>query len=112
MLHPTPAASRTLELSIPGVAEVVAVVGVAHDDVTALRSRDASEERASVALLLDGDDAGAELEGDLLLAVGAAVVGDDLYLTVDAELVQGVLSLRKCKIDLVARSWRYELLLV
>ena len=59
------------------LAEVVGVVGVAHDDVAPARRRDAAEERGAVAALGDGDDARPGPVGDLLRAVGRAVVGDD-----------------------------------
>ena len=57
--------------------EVVAVVGIGHDDEPPARRRDPSHERAAVALGLDRHDARAPGLGDGLRAVCAAVVGDD-----------------------------------
>ena len=57
--------------------EVVAVIGIPHDDEPPARRRDPSHERASVALGLDRHDARPPGLGDGLRAVGAAVVGDD-----------------------------------
>ena len=59
------------------LAEVVGVVCVAHDDVTPPRRGDSAEERGTVAPLGDGDDPRAGALGDLLRAVGRAVVGHD-----------------------------------
>src|SRR5262249_11789446 len=58
-------------------AEVVGIVGVAHDDVLAAGRRDAALQGGAVALPLDADDAGAVFLGDLARAVGTAVVGHD-----------------------------------
>ncbi len=58
-------------------AEVVAGVGVCHEDVLAARGFDAGHEGCPVAADRDGDDTGAFVDGDFLGAVGAAVVGDD-----------------------------------
>ena len=63
-------------------SEIIAVVGVAHDDVLALGRDDAAHQRVAVALLADRDDAGARLGGQLLAAVCAAVIGDE-HLTAD-----------------------------
>ncbi len=57
--------------------EVVAGVGVGHEDVLAAGGFDAGDEGGAVAADGDVDDAGAFVGGDLLGAVGAAVVGDD-----------------------------------
>jgi len=57
--------------------EVVAAVGVGHDDVAAARRLDAAHQRGAVPLLRDLDDARAGLLGERLRAVGAAVVGDE-----------------------------------
>ncbi len=56
--------------------EIVGVVRVAHDDEAAVRGLDAAAQRRAIALLRDRHDAGAQIRGDLLRAVGAAVVGD------------------------------------
>ena len=58
------------------VFEVVAGVGVGHEDVFAAGGLDAGDEGGSVAADGHVDDAGAFVGGDLLRAVGAAVVGD------------------------------------
>ena len=58
------------------VAEVVAAVGVAHDHVAAVGGFEAAHQRRPVALGGDVHDPRAEPAGDLLGAVGAAVVGD------------------------------------
>jgi len=57
-------------------AEIVAVVGVAHDDEAATGGGDAAQQGSSVTLLRDRHDARAHPARDLLRAVGAAVVGD------------------------------------
>ena len=64
-------------------AEVVRGVGVAHHDVPAASGVDAAAECRSVAALADAHDPGAELLGDPVRAVGAAVVGYD-HLTGEA----------------------------
>ena len=57
--------------------EVVAVVGVAHDDDSG-RARPRCRRRGgAVAALGNSDDAGTEALGDLWRAVGAAIVGDE-----------------------------------
>ena len=58
------------------VLEIVAVVGVAHDDVLAAGGRDAADQGRAVAALGHGDQARAVRLGDGLGAVGGAVVGD------------------------------------
>ena len=58
--------------------EVVAVVSVAHDDEAAARGGDAALQRVAVAAARDTSTTRApRRRGDLLRAVGAAVVGDD-----------------------------------
>ena len=69
--------------------EVVAVVGVAHDDVPAAGGMDPAEQRAAVPGFGDGHDAGAGGSGDLRRAVGAAVVGHQ-HLAVDVAAAQVV----------------------
>ena len=68
-------------------AEVVGVVGIAHDHVTAGRGGDPLLQGAAVALAVDVDDPGAVRPGDLGGAVRAAVVGDD-HLAPDSHLLQ------------------------
>ena len=75
-LHERVAGAQLLD-ELRDLAEVVAVVGVAHDHPAAARRGDAAHERRAVATVLDRDDARTEPLGDLLGAVGAAVVGDD-----------------------------------
>jgi hypothetical protein len=58
------------------VAEVVTIVGIAHDDVFATGRINAAQQSAAVAFLLDLDDARTEASGDFLAPVRAAVVGD------------------------------------
>ena len=57
--------------------EVVAVVRVAHDHVTAAGRGDPTHQRTAVSGPLDPDDAGAEPLRDHRRLVGAAVVGND-----------------------------------
>ena len=45
--------------------EIIAVVGIAHNDVGAARRRDAGLQRVAVALCRHGDHAGAERIGDV-----------------------------------------------
>ena len=59
------------------VFEVVAGVGVGHEDVFAVGGLDAGDKGGAVAADGHVDDAGAFVGGDFLGAVGAAVVGDD-----------------------------------
>jgi hypothetical protein len=75
-----------------GFAEIVAAVGVGHDDVAAAGGVDAGVEGVTVAALGDGDDAGAGRFGEGLGAVGAAVVGDENF-TGNAEGFEGRASL-------------------
>ena len=55
--------------------EVIAGVGVGHEDVLAISGFDPGDEGCAVAAGGDIDDAGAFGEGDGLGAVGAAVIG-------------------------------------
>src|SRR6185437_5183414 len=71
------------------LAEVVAVIGVAHDDVLAPGGRDAPHQRAPIPFFRDRHDARAEGRRDFLRSVGAAIVGDD-HLARDAVLAEGV----------------------
>ena len=74
MTRSSPSRSRSTNAVEAG--EVVAVVGIAHDDEAAARGPDPAVQRVAVALLGDRHDARACPFGDLLRAVGAAVVGD------------------------------------
>ena len=58
------------------IGEVVAVVGVAHDDVPAAGGGDGPHERGAIAAYRDVDNARARTPGDLLRAIRAAVVAD------------------------------------
>ena len=69
--------SRRSLRNFGGFEEIVAVVGVAHDEVLAAGCGDAAHEGVAVAAAGDVDDASAEFASDLLGAVGAAVVADD-----------------------------------
>src|ERR1700722_5690980 len=53
------------------VREVVAVVGITHDDVTAARRGNSGQQRTAIATLRHGDNARAMLQGDVLRAVAA-----------------------------------------
>ena len=57
--------------------EVVAGVGVGHEDVFAASDLDAGDKGGTVTAGGYVDDAGTFVSGDLLRAVGAAVVGND-----------------------------------
>src|SRR6185437_11332928 len=59
------------------LCEVIAIVSVPHQDVLAAGRRESAHERAAVALFCYRHDPRAELGGDVLRAVSAAVVGDD-----------------------------------
>ena len=77
----------------PGdLAEVVAVVGVAHDDVRAARRLDAAHQRAAVAPFGYRHNSGTHCLRDLLRTVGAAVVGDD-HFAADASAFERALRL-------------------
>ena len=76
--------------------EIIAVVGVAHDDVAAAGRGDAAEQRRAVALCGDRHDARAERVGDLLRAVGAAIVGDQ-HLAGDAAPMRGSAAPLRCR---------------
>ena len=67
--------------------EVVGVVGVAHHHVRAASGTDAAHQGVAVSLVGHRHDAGARIAGELLAAIGAAVVGDD-DLAVDAVLLE------------------------
>src|SRR6202035_1036192 len=56
------------------LTEVVALVGVAHDDEATRRCRDTAPNRRAVSGFIDGDDLGSVGEGNLLRTIGAAVV--------------------------------------
>ena len=71
------------------VGEVVGVVGVAHDDVACRgRPRCRLQGAAVAACARRGTTRAPCVAGDLLRAVGAAVVGDD-DLAVDAQPLEG-----------------------
>src|SRR5512144_2653140 len=57
--------------------DVVAVVGVAHDDVAAARRLDSANECASVAAPSDSNHTGTGVLGALVRPVSAAVIGDN-----------------------------------
>src|SRR5216683_3645197 len=59
------------------VAEVIAVVGVAHDDECAMRGRNAGAQRGSITALRYADHTRSVLLGNLDRAVRRSVVGDD-----------------------------------
>src|SRR5580692_10818703 len=65
------------------LAEIVAVVGIAHDHEPASCRADASQKGAAVAFGVDGYDASACRYRDYLRPVGAAVVSDQ-HLAFDA----------------------------
>lgn len=69
--------SAPLVDKVSQVGEIVAVVGIAHDDIAATGRFDAAERRSPVAALRNIHDAGAEIRGDPRRSIGAAVVGDD-----------------------------------
>jgi len=58
-------------------AEVIGVVGVAHDDEAALGGGDTGADSGTVAARLGNDDAGPGGLSQFLRAVRATVVGDD-----------------------------------
>src|SRR5579859_247554 len=58
------------------IREVVAVVGVTHDDVTPARRGDSRQQRAAIAARSHSDNTRAVLLGDIPRAVGAAIVGN------------------------------------
>src|SRR5215472_2245207 len=61
--------------------EIVAVVGVAHDDERAARGGNSTAQRVAVALQWDIDHPSAELTRDVLRAISAPVVGNDDFTT-------------------------------
>jgi len=69
------------------VGEVVAAVGVAHQDVLPIGSVAPADERRAVSALGHVDDARAEARGEPLAAVGRAIVGDQ-HLARDARPVE------------------------
>ena len=70
------------------VAEVVAVVRVAHDHVAPARRADAAHQGVAIAACADWYDTRAERRRDLDGAVGAAVVRDDDF-SLDSSRLQG-----------------------
>ena len=56
--------------------KIVGIVGVAHDDVAAVGGLDAADQGRAITALRDRHHAGAMRPGDVLRAVGGAVVGD------------------------------------
>src|SRR5262249_1505453 len=70
----------------PELTEVVAVVGVGHHDELGSGGGDPSDERASVSLNGDVDDARAELTSHLPRTVSAAIVRDDDF-ALESELL-------------------------
>ena len=73
-------------------AEIVAVVGVGHDDVAASRRGDAAEQSAAIALARDRDHARTQGLGNFPGAVRAAVVGNQ-NLAVDIPAVDKIFGL-------------------
>ncbi len=57
------------------IAQIVAVVGIPHDDVTSARRGDARREGGTVTAQVGVNDACAAGRGDRLRSVGAAIVG-------------------------------------
>ena len=72
----------------PQRGEVVRIVGIAHDDEAAASGVDARSQCVAIAPPRDVNDPGTMLSGDLLRAIGAAVVGDD-HLAAHAQLLEG-----------------------
>src|ERR1700738_5095739 len=58
-------------------AEIVAVVGISHDDELSTRCRDARSQRTAITALRHGNDTRSQRLRDLARAVAAAVIGDD-----------------------------------
>jgi hypothetical protein len=56
--------------------EIIGIIGVAHDDVFAAGRADPANQRGAIAACGDRLNPGAFFLGDLLRAVGAAIVGD------------------------------------
>src|SRR5690349_13726104 len=67
--------------------EVVALVAVAHNDVSAVRFPDSADQRRAVSALRNGRDPCALSFGDLPASVGAAVVCDQ-HLALDAAAIE------------------------
>src|SRR5690606_5864872 len=72
--------------------EIIGVVGVAHDDVAAVRRGDTAAQGSPVAALGDSNDARTQAFSDRLRSIGGAVVGDQ-HLTGDSRLRQVALRL-------------------
>ena len=70
------------------IGEIVAVVGVSHNDVFAMRRLEPSHESAAVSLLIHDDDSGAGGGGNRRGTVAATVVRDD-HLSGDAMFLHG-----------------------
>ena len=73
--HKVGAAAQLIEILIE-VREIIAVVGIAHDDVAAVRSFDPSEQRRAITGDSDVHDPRAMARGDFPRPIGAAVVRD------------------------------------
>ena len=63
----------------PKAQEIVAVICVCEDDVASSCRRDPTSKRAAVTALLNRDHTRAQLPGNLLRTVGAAIVRDDQF---------------------------------
>src|SRR5204862_3930119 len=72
------------------VEKVVAVVGVAHDDVGAACGVDAAHQGVAVAFFFDVNHASAQAAGYFGGTIGRAVVGDEDF-AVDVGVAQGAL---------------------
>ena len=59
--------------------EVIAVIGVAHDDIGAIGCGDAGRKGRAIATLLDSDDPRAMGLGDALRPIGRAVIGNQHF---------------------------------
>src|SRR5689334_16070344 len=59
------------------VAEVIAIVGIAHDNEPAACSGNSTHQSAAIASFTDGNDPRPEIFGDFNGSIGAAVVGND-----------------------------------
>ena len=73
-------------------AEVIAVVGVPKNHEAPTRCRNAADERAAIAAVLDLDDARSCLGGKTLRPVGGPVVGND-YFANSAKSIKEILRL-------------------
>src|SRR5580693_5885391 len=74
--HQVSAAPESLDERHQG-GEVIAVIGVAHDHITSASFGDPAPQCISVTTVSDSDDPGSGLAGQLLAAVGAAIIGYD-----------------------------------